>query len=77
MDDIKRDLGEQPIAQIMRDLELIPHDLVANSTEQLTHKMVKKACSGRRLSSNVKIKIRDAINRKAGREYSTKELFNY
>ena len=75
--DIKRNLGEQPIAQIMRDLELNSHDLVAASTEQINHKMVKKACKGRRLTSNLQTKIRNAINRKTGKDFATKELFNY
>lgn len=73
----ERNLGEQPLAQIMSDLELIPHDLIGASTEQITHKMVKKACKGRLLSSNIKTKIRNAINNKTGKEFTTQELFNY
>jgi hypothetical protein len=41
--DIERDLGPQPIAQIMLDRGLKAHDLVAVSTEQITHKMVSRA----------------------------------
>ena len=73
----ERNLGEQPIAQILRDLGLKPHDLVAASTEQITHKMVSRACKGRRLTPNVQAKIRNALAKSAGREYSTEELFTY
>ena len=38
--EIERNLGEQPIARIMADHGLKAHDLVAISTQQLTHKMV-------------------------------------
>ena len=75
--DVERNLGEQPIAQLMTDLELKPKDLVAVSTEFITHKMVTRACKGRRLTSNVKVKIRNAINKAAEKDYSVKDLFNY
>lgn len=74
---LERNLGKQPIARIMENLELIPHDLVAASREQINHKMVKRACKGRRLTSNVKTKIRNAINNKTGQEFLTGDLFNY
>jgi hypothetical protein len=35
--EIPRNLGAQPIAAIMAAHNLKPHDLVAASTEQLTH----------------------------------------
>jgi len=75
--DIVRNLGEQPISNIMSKFNLISHDIVAASTEQITHKMVKKACKGRRLSSNLKTKIRNALNRATKKDYSTSQLFNY
>ncbi len=75
--DIERDLGEQPIARLMRDHNLSPRDLVAASTEQITHKMVSRACKGRRLTPNVQAKIRAALARAAGREYALEDLFNY
>jgi len=76
-DDIERDLGPQPIAQIMRDHGLKPHDLVAASTEMLTHKMVSRACKGRRLTPNVQSKIGRALALATGRAYSMKDLFTY
>ncbi len=75
--DLERNLGAQPLASIMKEGDIKPHDLVAASTEQLTHKMVSRACKGRRLTPNVKCKIRNALNKVAGREYAMKELFNY
>ena len=68
--EIERNLGEQPIARIMVEHGLKAHDLVAISTQQLTHKMVSRACKGRRLTPNVKSKIRNALNECAGKDYS-------
>ena len=75
--EIERNLGEQPIARIMVEHGLKAQDLVAISTQQLTHKMVSRACKGRRLTPNVQSKIRDALNEATGKEYSMEELFNY
>ena len=70
-------LGPQPLAEIMEKANLKPHDLVDASTEQITHKMVTRACKGRKLSIRVKLKIQNAINEAIKKEYSLKELFNY
>ena len=75
--DIDRDLDEQPIAKIMVLHGLSAHDLVANSTRQITHKMVARAIKGRRLTPNVKFKILSALNKAAGKEYQLKDVFNY
>jgi hypothetical protein len=78
MDDgIERNLGPQPITDIMARHNLKPHDLVAASTRQLTHKMVTRACKGRRLTGNSKSKILNALNLVAGKNYTLSELFNY
>lgn len=74
---VERDLGEQPIAQILAGAGLKSHDLVAASTEQITHKMVARACKGRRLTPRVQGKIVRAVNAAAGRVYARAELFNY
>jgi len=76
-DESERNLGEQPLALIMADRGLKARDLVAASREQITHKMVSRACKGRRLTPNVKRKIRDALNATIGGEYSLEQLFNY
>lgn len=75
--DEERNLGPQPVAQLMAGQGLKPHDLVAASTEQITHKMVSRACKGRRLTHNVQSKILNALNRATGRTYVMKDLFNY
>ena len=72
-----RDLGPQPIFDVMEKHELKPHDLVAASTEQITHKMVARACKGRRLSRNVQLKVLSALNTAAERAYTLKDLFTY
>ena len=74
---IERNLGAQPVAQIMLAHGLKAHDLVAISAEQITHKMVSRACKGRRLTPNVQSKIRNALAKSTGREYSIEELFTY
>ena len=76
-DEIERNLGEQPIAQIMSDHGLAAQNLVAASNEQHTHKMVARACKGRRLKPNVQKKILDALMRSTGQEFAMAELFTY
>jgi hypothetical protein len=76
-DGIERNLGEQPLARLMAELELKPVDLVKASTDQLTFKMVSRACKGRRLTVNVQTKIRDAMCRASGKAYAFKDLFTY
>jgi hypothetical protein len=73
----ERDLGPQPIAAIVAERNLKPHDLVAASTHQLTHKMVSRACKGRRLTLNAQLKVLNALNLAAGKNYSLRDLFNY
>jgi hypothetical protein len=73
----ERDHGRQPIATIMETLGLKPNDLVRNSTEQITHKMVGRAIKGRELTLHVQAKILRALNKAAKQDYSLKDLFNY
>jgi len=73
----ERDLGPQPISRILAEHNLKPHNLVAASTQQLTHKMVARACKGRRLTPNTQSKILNALNIAAGKNYSLGDLFNY
>ena len=75
--EIERNLGEQPIARLMAEQGLKAGDLVAISTEQITYKMVSRACKGRRLTLNVQSKIRNAVNKSTGKTYSMQELFTY
>lgn len=75
--DQERNLGAQPIAELMAKLNLKPNDLVRASTRQLTHKMVARACKGRRLTLNAQMKVLDAFNAAAGSRYELASLFNY
>jgi len=74
---LERDLGEQPIARLLAALGLSAHDLVASSTEQITHKMVRRACKGRRLTPQVQVKLRNALNLRTGGSYRLSDLFDY
>ena len=74
---IERNLGEQPISRIMESHDLKSQDLVSISSEQLTHKMVCRACKGRKLTLNVKSKVQNALNKSTDKKYSIEELFNY
>ena len=73
----ERNLGEQPIVGVMRAIDVKPHDIVAASAVQMTHKMVARAMKGRRLTPNVKCKVRDALNAARGTSYVLGDLFNY
>jgi len=76
-DDIKRDLGEQPIAKIMALHGLKAADFVEVSTEQLTYKMISRAVKGRRLTPNAQHKVLAALNKAANKNYTLKDIFNY
>lgn len=73
----KREYGPQPIAALMEKHNLKAHDLVAASTEQITHKMVSRACKGRKLSRHVQFKLVNAINMAAEQNYTLKDCFTY
>ncbi|MCE9613127.1 MAG: hypothetical protein K8T26_02555 [Lentisphaerae bacterium] len=75
--DLERNLGQQPLADLLTKLELKPHALVAASTELITHKMVARACKGRRLTPNVQGKILRALNAATGHTYTLADLFTY
>jgi len=77
LNDIERDFGEQPIAKIMVEYGLKPNDLVRNSTGNISHKMVARAAKGRRLTPHAQLKILNALNKAAEKNYSLKDLFNY
>ncbi len=72
-----REYGEQPLVALLADKGLTNHQVVAASTEQLTHKMLSKACRGRFLSVKIRLKIMRAVNKLTGGTYSLKDLFNY
>jgi hypothetical protein len=70
-------LGEQPVARIMQEHNLKAHDLVAASSVAMTHKMVSRACKGRRLTLNTQSKVLAALNRATGKNFSLCDLFSY
>jgi hypothetical protein len=75
--EIERDLGDQPIAKLMAEHGFKPNDLVSNSTEQITHKMVSRAIKGRRLNLKIQHRILNALNKVSGKQYALRDLFNY
>lgn len=70
-------LGPQPLDMVLKEANITNHDLVAASTEQLTHKMVAKGRKGRRLTRNVQTKILNALNKVSGKTFTLEQLFNY
>ena len=73
----ERNLGIQPISAVMASHNLKAHDLVVASAEQLTHKMVTRACKGRRLTENTKRKVLNALNLAVEKNYTLSDFFNY
>jgi len=73
----QREYGPQPIAELMATHNLKAHDLVAASTEQITHKMVARACKGRKLSRRVQLKLVAALNIAAKENYPLQACFTY
>ncbi|MFT4540014.1 MAG: hypothetical protein ACI841_000775 [Planctomycetota bacterium] len=72
-----RDLGEQPLTEMMKARDLLPKDLVEASSEQITHKMVSRAMKGRRLTARTMNKVMRAWNRAAEADDGIERLFNY
>ena len=82
------DHGPQPLDGLMEKWGLDNHELVATSTEQLTHKQVQKARKGRQMTLKMMIKVNRAFNitiwhklndeqKEAFVEYGHKDLFTY
>lgn len=72
------EFGPQPLDQILEARGLTNSDLVRVSGEQLTHKQVQKARTGRRVTPHMQAKIARALNAAAGtEEYTPRSLFNY
>jgi hypothetical protein len=70
--------GIQPLDAVLNQRGLKNADLVAASTEFLTHKQVNKARRGRRITVNVQVKILNALNKlSAEKKFRLEELFSY
>ncbi len=85
---IERNLGTQPLDAILTSWGLTNHDVVDISPEQITHKQVQKARTGRRLTLKMMMKMTRTVNyavwgrlsdeeREDYDEYFHKHLFNY
>ncbi|MHC4291861.1 MAG: hypothetical protein ACYTEU_09210 [Planctomycetota bacterium] len=77
MNETERNLGPQPIIELLEKHKLTHHDLVAASTEQITHKMVSRGCKGRKLSRRVQLKLVNALNTATEQNYTLKDCFTY
>lgn len=77
MSEKERELGVQPLDAIMEEREFKNHDLVAASTEGLTHKQVQKGRKGRRLTRNIQDKIIVALSAASNESYTCSQLFTY
>ena len=75
--EIDRNLGKQPIASILEEYKIKRKDLVECSTEQITYKMVSRACKGRRLTDNVKHKMLNALMIATNSRFALEDLFTY
>ncbi len=69
----------QPLDNILEELKISNHDLVASSKEHLTHKMVKKGRKGKTISRKIHFKILNALNSitQEDLKYKIKDLFTY
>jgi hypothetical protein len=72
-----REMGPQPLAEMMAALNLKPHDLVEASPEQLTHKMITRAMKGRWLTRNTQGLVLRAFTHATGKTPTLSELFTY
>ncbi|MBC8206597.1 MAG: hypothetical protein ISR85_01770 [Kiritimatiellales bacterium] len=77
MTDKQLEYGVQPLDKILEELGLKNHDLVAASTDGLTHKQVQKGRKGRRLTRNIQDKIVTAICTATNNGYTRSDLFTY
>jgi len=73
----ERELGPQPLLEVLAKHGLSATDLVEASSEQLTHKMVARAVKGRRLTTNAMGKVVRALNKSATSAYTEADLFSY
>ena len=88
MEEPTRDHGPQPLIEFMEKWKLTNHELVEASPEQLTHKQVQRARSGRQLTLAMMQKVARTLNiaiwnrlpkeqKEVFFEYLHRHLFNY
>lgn len=84
----ERDLGTQPFNGLMDTWGLSNNDVVETSPEQLTHKQLRRARTGRQLTLKMMMKVNRTFNvtiwhrlndeqKERYVEYGHKDLFNY
>jgi|TARA_B110000116_G_C16373409_1_gene375173 hypothetical protein len=84
----ERDLGTQPLDGLMEAWGVTNNDVVETSPEQLTHKQVRRARTGRQLTLKMMMKVTRTFNvtiwhrmddgqKTRFVEYGHKNLFNY
>tara|TARA_S200000501_G_scaffold181084_1_gene170539 strand:- start:699 stop:971 length:273 start_codon:yes stop_codon:yes gene_type:complete len=59
---IQLNLGIQPLDKLMNENGWSNNFLVEKSSNFLTHKQVRKARKGRRLTANIQLKLLDVVN---------------
>lgn len=72
-----RDLGPQPLGELLAARGLERSALVAASTEQLTFKQVTRAVQGRWLTPRMRAKVLHALEAATGERFRLDELFAY
>ncbi|MCW1924076.1 hypothetical protein OKA05_16025 [Luteolibacter arcticus] len=88
MSEDEREFGTQPLVAVMERWHLENHDLVEASPEQLTHKQVQRARSGRKLTLKMMMKMARSLNiaiwnrlktaeKEKFVEYLHKDIFSY
>ena len=82
--DPSRNHGTQPLDALMLEHSISNHDLVAASTEPMTHKAVARARKGRQLTPHMRLRMAAALNKAVKlqgktleREWGPTDLFNY
>ncbi len=83
-DNTERNLGTQPLDAILIEQALGNHEIVAASSEPITHKAVQRARKGRRLTGHMQRRITAAVNKAVAlqgktleREWQVSDLFTY
>lgn len=76
-EELERNLGEQPIVKVLEAHGLDRQAIVKTSPEPITHKMMARACKGRRLTKRSQHKIQAAMNAATGENFKLSDLFNY
>ena len=78
-EEIKMNVGVQPLDAIMAEKEIKNHDLVAIAPPGfINHKQVQKARKGRRLTPHMQEKVLEALNACVAPDtYAFEDVFNY